>query len=65
MLAFLERTPTRKQFPHFTVYDYRQIQNYYLSNSKTFQDGSGNSHFRIIVSNDFRDGNWESMEVKE
>ena len=43
---------------------YRHIRNYYLSNSKTFQDGNGNGHFGNINSNDFQDGNWESMEMK-
>ena len=40
------------------------IRNYYLSNSKTFQDGSGNGNLGNINSNDFQDGNWESMEMK-
>ena len=44
--------------------EYRHIRNYYLSNSKTFQDGNGNGNFRKIISNDFQDGNWESMEMK-
>ena len=43
---------------------YRHIRNYYLSNSKTFQDGNGNGNFEKINSNDFQDGNWESMEMK-
>ena len=43
---------------------YRHIRNYYLSNSKTFQDGNGNGNFGKINSNDFQDGNWESMEIK-
>ena len=45
---------------------YRHIRNYYLSNSKTFQDGNGNGngHFCKINSNDFHDGNWEPMEMK-
>ena len=43
---------------------YRHIRNYYLSNSKTFQDGNGNGNFEEINSNDFLDGNWESMEMK-
>ena len=34
---------------------------YYLSNSKTFQDGNGNANFEEINSNDILDGNWESM----
>ena len=38
--------------------------NYYLSNSKTFQDGNGNGNLEEINSNDFLDGNWESMEMK-
>ena len=42
---------------HFMVY--RHIRNYYLSNSKTFQDGNGNGNFGEINSNDFQDGNWE------
>ena len=42
--------------------DYRHIGDYYLSNSKTFQDGNGNGNFEEINSNDFQDGNWESME---
>ena len=40
---------------------YRHIRNYYLSNSKTFQDGNGNGNFEEINPNDFLDGNWESM----
>ena len=43
---------------------YRHIRDYYLSNSKTFQDGNGNGNFDEINSNDFLDGNWESMEIK-
>ena len=43
---------------------YRHIRNYYLSNSKTFQDGNGNGNFEEINSNDFLDGNWEPMEMK-
>ena len=43
---------------------YRHIRNYYLSNSKTFQDGNGNGNFGKINSNEFQDGNWESMEMK-
>ena len=43
---------------------YRHIRNYYLSNSKTFQDGNGNGNFEKINPNDFLDGNWESMEMK-
>ena len=45
---------------------YRHIRNYYLSNSKAFQDGNGNGNgnFEEINSNDFQDGNWESMEMK-
>ena len=43
---------------------YRHIRNYYLFNSKTFQDGNGKGNFRKINSNDFQDGNWESMEMK-
>ena len=45
---------------------HRQIRNYYLSNSKTFKDGNGNGNgnFGEINSNDFQDGNWESMEIK-
>ena len=35
-----------------------------ISNSKTFQDGNGNGNFEEINSNDFLDGNWESMEMK-
>ena len=35
-----------------------------LPNSKTFQDGNGNGNFREINSNDFQDGNWESMEMR-
>ena len=41
---------------------YRHIRNYYLCNSKTFQDGNGNGNFEEINSNDFLDGNRESME---
>ena len=44
--------------------NYRHIRNYCLSNSKTFQDGSGNGNFWKMNSNDFQDGNWESMEMK-
>ena len=43
---------------------YRHIRNYYLSNSKTFQDGNGNGNFEEINSNDFLGGKWESMEIK-
>ena len=43
---------------------YRHIRNYYLSNSKTLQDGNGNGNFRKFNSNGFQDGNWESMEMK-
>ena len=43
---------------------YRHIRIFYLSNSKTFQDGNGNGNFGKINSNDFQDGNWESMEMK-
>ena len=43
---------------------YHHIRNYYLSISKTFQDGSGNGNFEEINSNDFLEGNWESMEIK-
>ena len=43
---------------------YRHIRNYYLSNLKTFQDGNGNGNFLKIDSNDFQDGNWESMAMK-
>ena len=43
---------------------YRHIRNYYLSNSKTFQDGNGNGNLGKANSNDFQDGNWESMEMK-
>ena len=42
----------------------RHIRNYYLSNSKTFQDGNGNGNLGKINSNDFLDGNCESMEMK-
>ena len=42
----------------------RHIRNSYLANSKTFQDGNGNGNFEEINSNDFLDGNWESMEMK-
>ena len=44
--------------------EYRHIRNYYLSNSKTFQDGNGNGNFGKINSKDFQDGNWESMKMK-
>ena len=44
---------------------YRHIRNYYLSNSKAFQDGNGNGIFGEINSNDFQDGNWEPMEMKD
>ena len=44
--------------------DYHHIRNYYLPNSKTLQGGNGNGNFGEINSNDFQDGNWESMEVK-
>ena len=43
---------------------YRHIRNYYLSSSKTFQDGNGNGNIGKINSYDFQDGNWESMEMK-
>ena len=43
---------------------YRHIRNYYLSISKTFQDGTGNGNFGKINSKDFQDGNLESMETK-
>ena len=44
---------------------YRHIRNYYLSNSKkTLQDGNGKGNFEELNSNDFQDGNWESMEMK-
>ena len=46
------------------VSPYRHIRNYYLSNSKTFQDGNGNCNFGEMNSNDFQDGNWEPMEMK-
>ena len=49
---------------HCARRQYRHIRNYYLSNSKTFQDGNGNGNFGKINSNDFQDGNWESMEMK-
>ena len=48
----------------FCAGEHRHIQNYYLSNSRTFQDGNGNGNFEEINSNDFLDGNWESMEMK-
>ena len=35
---------------------YRHIRNYYLSNSKTFQNGNGNGNFEEFNSNDFLDG---------
>ena len=44
--------------------EYRHIRDYYLSNSKTFQDGNGNGNFGEINSNGFQDGSWESMEMK-
>ena len=31
---------------------------------KHFQNGNGNGNFEKINSNDFLDGNWESMEMK-
>ena len=37
---------------------------FYLSNSKTFQDGNGNGNLGETNSNDFQDGNWESMEIQ-
>ena len=46
-----------------TVVKYRHIQNYYLSNIKTFQDGNGNGDFGEPNSNDYQHGNWESMEM--
>ena len=49
-------------FPHQDIQNH--IRNYYLSNSKTFQDGTGNGNFGEINANDFLDGNWESMEMK-
>ena len=30
----------------------------------SFQDGNGNGNFGEINSNNFEDGNWESMEMK-
>ena len=47
---------------HSTSVVYRHIRNYSLSNSKTFQHGNGNGSFGAISSNDFQDGNWESLE---
>ena len=44
--------------------NYRHIRNYYLSNSKTFQDGNANGNLGKINSNDFQDGNWESIEMQ-
>ena len=44
--------------------NYCHIRNYYLSNSKTIQDGNGNGNLEEIDTNDFLDGNWESMEMK-
>ena len=41
-----------------------QIRNCYLANGKSFQDGNGNGSFEEINSNDFLDGNWESLEMK-
>ena len=29
-----------------------------------WEDGNGNGNFEEIDSNDFQDGNWESMEMK-
>ena len=52
----------RMKFAHAQKYSH--IQNDYLSNSKTFQDGNGNGNLGKINSNDFQDGNWESMEMK-
>ena len=46
----------------FSAGGYRHIRNYYLSNSRTFQDGNGNGNFEEVNSNDFLDGNWESIE---
>ena len=44
---------------------YRHIRDYYLSNSKTLQDGNGVTViWGKLNSNDFQDGNWESMEMK-
>ena len=51
-----------RRYPERPLREYRHIRNYYLSNSKAFQDGNGN--FRKITSNDFQDGNWQSMEMK-
>ena len=39
---------------------YRHIRNYYLSNSKTFQDGNSNGNFLKINSNDLQDGNFDT-----
>ena len=49
---------------HSSDIEYCHIRNYYLSNSKTFQDGNGNGNLGKIDSNYFQDGNWESMEMK-
>ena len=66
--AFEDRHATRPDFIYdstsFFIQLYRHIRNQYLSSSKTFQDGSGNGDFGKINSNDFQDGNWESMEMK-
>ena len=49
----------RESSPELRREHYRHIRNYYLSNSKTFQDGNGNGNFEEINSNDFLDSNWE------
>ena len=51
-------------FGNYPLSSYRHIRIYCLSNSKTFQDGNGNGNLGEICSNDFQDGNWESMEMK-
>ena len=45
----------------FNTLSYSKLLPFY---SKTFQDGNDNGNFREVNSNDFRDGNWESMDMK-
>ena len=40
------------------------LQGHFEPRPKIFQDGNGNGNFDEINSNDFLDGNWESMEIK-
>ena len=58
------QTSHSKLCKNYSAQRYRHILNYYLSNSKIFQDGNSNSNFGEMNSDDFQDGNWESMEIK-